>query len=198
MSATTTVMLKDHTEVLIRPMTCDDLERSLAFFRGLTEEDRACLRRDATTLEVARERIREMEEGQVKRLVAVVDDKIVADGALELAQYGWERHVGELRLIIAPDYRGKGLGMLMGRALYELAASTGVEQLVAKMMASQTVAIGILRKLGFRQDAVLHDYLRDWQGRKQDLVVMRGELEDLWRQFEQYVYELDVPRFEMD
>jgi L-amino acid N-acyltransferase YncA len=198
MSATKTVMLKNQTEVLIRPMTSDDLDKSVAFFRALPEPDRVSLRRDATNPEVAQERIREMEEGKVKRLVAVVGDRIVGDGALELAQYGWERHVGELRLLIAADYQGKGLGMVLTRALYDLATNLGIEQLVARMMASQTAAIGILRNLGFRQEAVLRDYLRDCQGRKQDLVLMRGELEDLWRQFEQYVYELDVHGFEME
>ncbi len=193
-----TVMLKNQTAAVIRPMTSDDLERSLAFFRALPQEDRACLRRDATTLEVAQERIREMEEGLVKRLVAVVDDEIVADGALELAPYGWERHIGELRLLIAPRYQGKGLGMLMGRALYDLAGREGVEQLVAKMMSCQTVAISILRKLGFRQEAVLRDYFKDCHGKKQDLVLMRGDLEELWRQFEQYIYDLDVHGFETE
>jgi L-amino acid N-acyltransferase YncA len=198
MSATKTVTLKDQTEVLIRPMTHDDLEGSLAFFRALPEEDRACLRRDATTPEVAQERLREMDEGQVKRLVALVGGKIVADGALELASYGWEQHVGELRLIVDPRYQGRGLGMLMARALYDLAASTGIEQLVVKMMACQTVARSIFRKLGFHQEAVLHGYVRDCQGRKQDLILMRGELEDLWRQFEEYIYQLDVHGFEME
>jgi L-amino acid N-acyltransferase YncA len=198
MSAIKTVVLKNQLEVTIRPMKLTDLQQSLAFFRSLPEQDRTCLRRDATTLEVAEARMRELAEGQVHRLVAVVEDKIVAEGALELAQYGWERHIGELRLIIAPEYQGKGLGMLMGRALYDLAGSLGVEQLVARMMACQTVAISILQKLGFRQEAVLRGYLKDCQGRRQDLVLMRGELEELWRQFEQYIYELDVHGFETE
>ena len=40
--------LKDGTDVLLRSMTKDDLERSLAFFQGLPEEDRTYLRRDVT------------------------------------------------------------------------------------------------------------------------------------------------------
>jgi RimJ/RimL family protein N-acetyltransferase len=198
MSATTTVVLKDQTRVLIRPMTSDDLEQSLAFFRALPEEVRACFRKDLTTLEAAQERIREMEEGRVKRLIAFVDDKMAAVGALELSQFGWERHVGELRLIVAPAYQAKGLGVLMGRALYDLAASTGVEQVVIRVMSSQRAAINVLRKLGFRKDAVLRDYVRDSYGRKHDLVLLRGDIADLWQEFEHYVYELDVPTREMD
>jgi len=198
MSATTTVLLKDHTEVLIRPMASEDVDQSLEFFRALPEEVRACFPKDVTTVEVAQERAREMEEGRIKRLVALVDDKIVGIGALDLSQFGWERHVGELRLIVAPAYQGKGLGILMGRALYDLAAVTGIEEVVIRVMASQTSTINVLRKLGFRKEAVLRDYVRDAYGRKQDLVLMRGDIEDLWQEFEQYIYELDVPSLEMD
>ena len=41
-----------------------------------------------TIREVIEERIREMEEGAVKRLVAVADETIVADGALEFSTSG--------------------------------------------------------------------------------------------------------------
>ena len=198
MSATKTVILKDKTTVLIRPMTSDDLEGSHAFFRALPEEERAYLRRDVTSLAVVQQRLREMDEGRVKRLVAVVDGSIVADGALEIAPYGWERHVGELRLIVAPHYQGKGLGMLMAQALYDLASGAGVEELIVRMMPCQKAAVNIFRKLGFRQEAVLHDYVRDRHGAKQDLIVMRGGLEELWRQFEHYVYTLDVHRLETE
>lgn len=198
MSATKTVMLKDHVEVLIRPMTSDDLEESLAFFRALPEEERAYLRRDVTTRAVIQQRLHEMDEGRAKRLVAVVGGRIVADGALELAPDGWERHVGELRLIVAPGHQGKGLGMHMAHALYDLASDAGVEELIVKMMPRQKAAVSIFHKLGFRQEAVLHDYVRDRHGTKQDLIVMRGELEELWRQFEHYVYSLDVRGFERE
>ena len=186
-----TVKLKDETEVLIRPMASDDLERSAAFFRALPEEDRAALRRDVTKLEVIRERIHELETGHAKRLVAVIDSEIVADGAIELTSYGWEQHVGELRLIIARPYQRKGLGMLMARELYALAASAGIEEIVVKMMRSQTSACNIFRRLGFCEEVVLRRYAKDRAGKKQDLVLMRCELEGLWHQMEEVISELD-------
>ena len=138
-----TVVLKDGKEVLIRAMKREDLERSLTFFRALPEEDRLSLRRDLTIREVIEERIREMEQGTVKRLVAVADETIVADGALEFSHLGWERHVAELRLVVAAPYQRKGLGMLMAGALYDFGVSAGIEEIVVKMMASQTAALRI-------------------------------------------------------
>jgi L-amino acid N-acyltransferase YncA len=136
-----TVKLKDNKEVLIRAMKREDLEGSLAFFRALPEESRLSLRRDLSIREVVEERIRELEEGAVKRLVAIEDETIVADGALEFSSFGWERHIAEVRLFVATPYQRKGLGMLMAGALYDLAASARIEEIVVKMMASQTAAI---------------------------------------------------------
>jgi RimJ/RimL family protein N-acetyltransferase len=197
-TATKTVKLKDQTEVLIRPMTRDDLERSHDFFCALPEEDRAYLRRDVTKLEVIEERVREMEQGNVKRLIALVDDKIVADGALELSGHAWKQHLGELRLIVARPYQHKGLGMLMMRALYDIARSTGLEEIVIKMMGTQTAARNICERLGFRQNAVLRNYLKDRGGTKRDLILMRCDLEELWRDFEALLYEMDSPGWRID
>lgn len=193
-----TVKLKDNKEVLIRAMKREDLEGSLAFFRALSEEDRLSLRRDSTAREVIEERIREMEQGAVKRLVALADGTIIADGALGLSHFGWERHVAELRLVVATPYQRKGLGMLMAGALYDLAASAGIEEIVVKMMASQTAALRIFRRLGFRDEVVLRDYVKDMKGTRKDLVLMRCRLEDLWQKYEDFVHETDRRSFEME
>ena len=95
------VKLKDGTGVLIRELSKDDVDRSFAFFEALPEEDRAYLRVDVTKRELVRQRIYTMESTGIHRLVAVVDDQIVADGALELQSLGWKEHMAELRLIVA-------------------------------------------------------------------------------------------------
>lgn len=193
-----TVKLRDGRAVLIRAMEREDLEGSLAFFRALPEEDRLSLRRDVTTRELVAERIHEAEAGAVKRLVAVVDETIVADGALELSHFGWERHVAELRLFVATPYQRKGLGMLMARALCDLAASAGIEDIIVKMMATQTAARRIFEKLGFRQEAVLRGYVKDMRGIRRDLVLMRCPLEDLWQKYEDFVRETDMRAFKIE
>jgi L-amino acid N-acyltransferase YncA len=181
------VKLADGTEILIRKMTRQDLEASLAFFESLFEEDRAYLRRDVANREVVEQRIREMESGSTRRLLAVVGDEIVADGALELSGEEWKRHVGELRLIIAPAYRRRGLGIRMARELFLLAASERVEEIVVRMMRPQKAARAIFRKLGFHREVVLPDYVRDQSGATQDMILMRCDLEALWQEMEDFV-----------
>jgi L-amino acid N-acyltransferase YncA len=181
------VKLKDDTEVLIREMSRQDAEASLTFFRSLFEEDRAYLRRDVTKPEAVEQRIREMESGAAQRLLAMVGDEIVADGSLELSGEQWKRHVGELRLIIAPAYRRRGLGIRMARELYSLAASARVEEILVRMMRPQKAARAIFRKLGFHREVVLPDYVRDQSGTTQDMILMRCDLEALWREIEDFV-----------
>ncbi|MCP4200890.1 MAG: GNAT family N-acetyltransferase [bacterium] len=181
------VKLKDHSEVLIRKMTREDLAASLVFFESLSEEDRAYLRRDVRSREVLERRIREAESGTAIRLVAVAGERIVADGTLELFGEDWKKHVGELRLIVARQYRRKGLGTRMARELFLRASSAKLEEIVARMMRPQKAARSIFRKLGFRQETVLPDYVKDLAGTKQDLIVMRCDLEALWREMEDFV-----------
>ena len=192
------VKLKDGREVVIRQMHGGDLDRSLAFFRGLTEEDRLSLRRDVTVREVVQQRIQEMETGTARRLVAVVGEAIVADGALEFSNFGWERHVAELRLYVAPAYQREGLGMAMAGALCDLASSSGIEEIVVKMMSSQNAALRIFQKLGFHEEVKLRDYVKDLKGNRRDLVLMRCPLQEIWRKYEDYVHETDMRSFRME
>ena len=188
------VQLKDGTEVLIRSMTKEDLEKSLAFFRALPEEDREYLRGDVTRRDVVERRIHQAEAGTVKRLVAVADDHVVAEGALELTGREWTAHVGELRLIVGHPYQRRGLGMLMARELYELAAGEKLEEIVVTMMRPQVAARCIFRRLGFREEVMLSDHVRDRKGRPQDLILMRCNLEALWRELETFFTETDWRR----
>ena len=135
-----------------------------------------------------------MKIDNVFRYVALAGDRIVADGALELEAEEWEQHMAELRLIVAHDYQRKGLGLLMARELFTLAASKNVEEVVARFMAPQKAARSVLEKLGFHQDTVLHDYVRDIDGNKRDLVLMRCDLKSLWEKLEDYISGFDWKR----
>lgn len=188
------IRLKDGTEAIIRKMRKEDLDKSLAFFCTLPAEDRKYLRRDVTKRDVVAERINAIRSGRVKRLVAVLDNEIIADGSLELETDEWQEHIGEIRLIVARPFQRKGLGTLMARELYLLAARKKVEVIVVKMMRPQVAAISIFHRLGFSEDATLTDYVEDLSGSKQDLIVMRCDLKALMKEMEDYLAESDWQR----
>jgi L-amino acid N-acyltransferase YncA len=180
----TEAQLKDGTNVVIRPMTRDDVERSFAFFQSLPEEDRRYLRMDVTKRENVERRIRTMGTDHVKRLVAVVDDDIVADGALELSREEWTAHTGEIRLIVSRQYQRKGLGMLLARELYLLALREKLENIVVRMARPQVAARSIFHKLGFEEEYSLPDHVIDRAGGRHDLVLMRCDVAEMWRELE--------------
>jgi RimJ/RimL family protein N-acetyltransferase len=184
--------LKDGTEVLIRPLRIDDLDRSLAFFQALPGEDRTYLRVDVTKRDLVERRIcSALRSDKIKRIVALIGEEIVGDGALEVGGDEWDRHVAELRVVIAHPFQRRGLGTLMMRELYAEAASWKVQEIVVRIMRPQKAAWAICRKLGFQEEVLLHDYLKDISGHKQDLILMRCDLEELWQRMEDFIERSD-------
>jgi ribosomal protein S18 acetylase RimI-like enzyme len=179
-----TVSLKDGRRVTIRDMRDDDIDRSFAFFSQLPEEDRKYLRADVTRWEVVERRIRDIDAERVVRLVAVEGDEIVADGALEVAGHGWGDNIAEIRLIVGRPYQRLGLGSLLARELYFIGAEKKVDRIVARVMRPQEGARRILHRLGFHEEFLIPEHVRDLDGRWQDLIIMRCNLEDLWNELE--------------
>ena len=166
-------------QVRIRPLESGDAERFYWFLGGMSEEDRRYLRIDIRDRNLVIERVHRLTKGRDIRLIAETDDEIMAEASLETHEAGWEEHVGEMRLLVAPDFRGKGLGRALAREIYMRAFRQKVTLIVAKIMRPQTGARRILRHFGFTEDAVLPHYVRDQAGQKQDLFMMTLDLEAL-------------------
>jgi ribosomal protein S18 acetylase RimI-like enzyme len=188
------IKLKDGTEAFVRDMSKEDLDKSLAFFQALPAEDRRYLRRDVTKREIVADRIDAMQSGHVKRLVALLNDEIIAEGSLELETQEWKKHIGEIRLIVARSSQRQGLGRLMARELYFLAVSGKIEEIVVKVMRPQVRAQNIFTRLGFVEDMALSEYVKDQTGTKQDLIVMRCDLQELMKEMEDYMADSDWER----
>jgi RimJ/RimL family protein N-acetyltransferase len=186
--------LKDGTRVIVRNLNIDDLDKLMRFYRSLHDEDRVYLKVDVTKRKVVRQRIELIETGRFYRIVALHGDDIIADGALELSIGEWGKNQGELRVIVAGEYQRKGLGMIMMRELYFYAFRKNIEKVVAKIMRPQVAAQNICRKLGFRREAVMHDYVRDQAGEPQDFVIMTVNINNLWDELEYFYSSSDWQR----
>jgi L-amino acid N-acyltransferase YncA len=160
----------------------------------MPDEDRRFLRFDVSRRDVLEDRFHAAETGKIQRIVAIANNKIAAEGILEREGHGWKDHVGELRLFVHPDYQRKGLGMLMARELYNLAAAAKVEVVVVKMMRPQKSARKIFQRLGFHEEILIPDYVKDLKGEVQDLVMMRCDLKSLWQEMEDYLAHGDFRR----
>ncbi len=186
--------LKDGTKVEIKNLTRDDLDKLMKFYRSLPEQDRKYLRVDVTDRHVVEERIKLIKSVNLSRIIALKDNKIIGTGSLELSSEEWRKYHGELRVIVSREYRREGLGMILMREIYFIAARKNVKKIVAKFMRPQTAARKILRKLDFHEEILIPDYVRDRAGKTQDMVIMICDMKDFWEELEHFYSDSDWQR----
>lgn len=189
-----TETLKDGTRVGIGELTMKDLDRSHKFFMSLPPEDRKYFKIDVANKDILARKLRTIETGRDYRIIAQVDDDIIAHGVLEFPEDGWRANQVELRVFVSREFQRKGLGMIMMRELYLFAMQRKVKKTVVKMMRPQTAARNICRKLGFREELMLPDYVVDQTGESQDLVIMTCNVEELWKEIGHFYQDSDWQR----
>jgi len=161
---------------LIRRFDSGDRDEMIAFARGLPENDMLFLSRDLRHPRVIETWIAQIDDGTIDSLVAEDAGALVGTAALVRDPFGWSPHVGEIRLLVAADRRGAGLGRDLLEALFAIAMQHGMTKLTARMTPDQTGAVTLFEGLGFRAEAMLHDHVRDPQGMLHDLAILSLDL----------------------
>ncbi len=181
--------LGDERTVVLRLMKASDRDRIVAFARSLPADDLLFLRRDITDPKVVDEWVREIERGRTLTVLAEKDDELLAYGSLLLHETFWGRHMGEIRVLVRPDYRGVGLGYQLASDVFAIAGDAGMETVIARMTTEQKRTRARLERLGFKKEALLRGWVLDREGNRRDLLVLSagvGHLTDtqqmgLWR-----------------
>ena len=164
--------------VTFRKMTAEDRDRVLAFTQSLPERNLLFLRIDITRPEVIDQWVQYIEEGVTVTVLAEESGQLVGYCSLHHSEILWARHLGEIRLLVSPNFRGKGLGGLLARQIFDIAQGTELSKLVVNMMSTQRDAQSLFHRLGFIPEAMLHDWAIDRAGRTHDLIIMSREVED--------------------
>ena len=167
------VGLRDGTRVILKPMTPDDAGALLEFFRGIPAEDRFYLKEDVTSRKVVERWVKELDYDRALPLLGWADDRVVADATLHRNRAGARRHSGEVRVLVAPEYRNRGLGTNLLRELAEIADKNGLERVLFEAVAeTEEAAIQAAKYLGFVQVGVLTNFAKDLDGHPRDLVLL--------------------------
>ena len=153
-------------------MVKEDREKLIDFFRRLDEKELSFLRNDVRNPAVIEHWVNHIDYQRCFPLLAEAQGRIVGDATLHMRKVGWKRHLGNVRLVVAKDYQGKGLGTLLINELVELAGEFGLEKLVAEIHFQAAGALAVFKKAGFSVKAVFEDLVKDPAGRSSDLVVM--------------------------
>jgi RimJ/RimL family protein N-acetyltransferase len=86
---------------------------------------------------------------------------------------GRARQVANAGFIVAPEWRNKGLGWLLGATMLEYAKQLGYRSVIFNLVFSENVSARRLwQRLGFRELAVLPGAVRKNDGTYQDSVIM--------------------------
>jgi L-amino acid N-acyltransferase YncA len=168
----TTTMDCDGTWVSIRPFARADAAGVAEFAAGLPEHDLLFLSRDIKHARVIEAWTDALAAGEIESLVATADDVVVATTAIVRDTLGWSPHVAEIRLLVSPTMRGKGLGRALLDANINLAREAGATKLTARMTPDQRGAITLFEEAGFRGEAMLRDHVKGRDGTLHDLAIL--------------------------
>jgi N-acetylglutamate synthase-like GNAT family acetyltransferase len=176
----------DAGEIEIRLMSPADEAAVLEFAQQLPTHDLLFLPRNISQPKVLSAWIKEIERGSIISLLAVKSGRVVGCGTIVRDPHSWSPHVGEIRNVISPDVRGLGVGRALSQETFALALGSGLEKLLVQMTVDQTGAIAIFEGLGFKAEALLHDHVRDLDGKKHDIVVLAHNVAQVRAQMEAY------------
>jgi len=173
-------------EIEFRPMSRADEAAVLAFAQKLPTHDLLFLPRNISEPKVLSAWIHEIERGDIVSLLAMKGGTVVGCGALVRDRHSWSQHVGEIRMVVSEDVRGKGVGRALSQETFALALGAGLEKLSVQMTVDQRGAITLFESLGFKAEALLRDHVRDVDGKTHDIVVLGHNVAQVRAQMEAY------------
>lgn len=182
MTYSKTITLKDGRLCTLRNGTAKDAQGALDNFNLthaetpflMTYPDENCLslKSEASFLEEKSESDDEVE------LLAVVDGKIVGSAGYESTGLKAKlRHRAEFGISIESAYWGLGIGRALTLSCIDLARQAGFLQLELEVVAENERAIALYKSAGFVEYGRNPRGFRTREGRYQELVLMRLELD---------------------
>jgi RimJ/RimL family protein N-acetyltransferase len=160
----------------LRLLGPEDLGALNSMFERVPEGDRTFFKEDVADTEVV---AAWTHDRHALRIIAIDEGAVVAYAAV-IPGVGWSSHVGELRLVVDPAYRRRGLGTTLAQRGMLEAFRLGLHKLSVEVVADQAAAIQLFQVLGFSGEAILRDHVRDRDGQLHDLIVLAHAVDENW------------------
>jgi RimJ/RimL family protein N-acetyltransferase len=182
-----TVSIKNDGSVVLRMLKENDIENLISFFCSLPLEDRMYLRADVTQRQNILRRFGTLNYDLIYPIIALDGERIIAIATLYRAEFGWMRHLGEIRVVVSPDFQRKGLCTLLTREIFFHGLTTDLYKIQAEMMEDQVAAINAFERLGFKKETVLRKHVTDIDGNRCNLIIMSLDIQDMWYLMEDFI-----------
>jgi RimJ/RimL family protein N-acetyltransferase len=173
-------------EIEFHLMARADEAAVLDFAKALPTHDLLFLPRNISQPKVLSAWVNEIERGDIVSLLALKDSAVVGCGTLVRDSHSWSPHVGEIRMVVSLDVRGKGVGRALSQETFALALGAGLDKLTVQMTVDQRAAIALFESLGFKAEALLRDHVRDVDGQTHDIVVLGHKVAQVRARMEAY------------
>jgi RimJ/RimL family protein N-acetyltransferase len=181
------ISLKTGQNLTLRLLKEDDIDSLIQFFQILPEEDRLYLRSDVTKRDNIVRRFGTLNFDKVYPVIALERNNIVAIGSLWRAEFGWMRNLGEIRVVVSPEFQRKGLCTVLTREIFFHALTTDLYKIQAEVMEDQVGALNAFERLGFKKETVLRKHVTDINGHRANLVIMSLDIQEMWYLMEDFI-----------
>ena len=159
-------------QVAFRLMKPQDRDAVHQFIVSLPESDLFYLMDDTRKPGGMARWIEGIQDHSVITVLAESGTQLLGYGSVRRGRMKWNSHLGEMRIMVAPAHRGKGIGALLGKEVFAAAHDLGLCRIVARITSTQAPARYMFQHLGFHIEALLADCVIDQDGRMQDLIIM--------------------------
>jgi GNAT superfamily N-acetyltransferase len=174
--------LADASSVAVRPMVPGDAEALLEFFGRVPDEERRLLKDDVASKSVIAAWAEHLDYDRALPLLAFDGPRICADSVLIRHRGDARSHFAEVRVVVDPDYRNRGLGSAIMREAIDIAWDAEIESVQIEFVSGvQDDAGKAALMFGGEQVGTLKDAVRDHQGNTHDVVFMRIPLGRSWQ-----------------
>ena len=173
-------------EVALRFMVPGDTEALADWTGRLPAHDLLFMPHDVARPDVRERWARRLEAGRLVTVIAEAAGALAGYAIIDRGDPGWSSHVAELRVIVAPAWRGAGLGRLLTQEAFAIALGLGIEKMTAQMTVDQRGALAVFQGMGFRPEALLRDHVKDREGKTHDLLILSHDVARFGAQADAY------------
>ena len=168
--------------ITVRPMVATDADALLTFFRRVPDSERYFLKDDVASEGVIGTWSRHLDYDRALPLLALDGDRVCADGVLIRHRGNARSHYAEVRIVVDPEYRDRGLGTALLKELIDIAWDAEIESVQGEFVKGmQDDALSAIKALGGVESGMLSDAYRDESGHQYDLVFLRVPLGRSWQ-----------------
>ena len=164
--------LETSVQCMIRPMEATDEPHFREFLHAVPEEERLFIKRRLDDPAMVKDIFDDLDYDSRLPLLAFADGKVIGLAVLEQRMGGWKRHIGMVRLLTHPGYRGVGLAEMLIKEIVEVGSHCGLSHLQTEMNGERELAIRAFKSEGFVEHLRLRDYVMDMQAKTHVYVLM--------------------------